>query len=159
MNVKEKGITMKKSLLALAAVGLLFSVGGAYGAAGDREDFDDNVKQINQMAEKPNVLRKALHHISVETGVPLEKVQQEHRRNPELGAAGLLIGNVLAAETSKEPDRFFRQNANGKKWTAIARENDVSLDKLNTRLENLEEALEPVLDEEDKKRRKRIRDR
>jgi hypothetical protein len=146
---------MKKPLLVLAALGLVFGVGGAFGAASDKEDFDQNVRHINKMTEKPSVLKQALHHISIETGVPLEKVQQEHRHNPEVGAAGLLIGNVLAAETSKEPDRFFRQNAAGKKWAAIAKENDVSLDKLNTRLENLEDALQPVLDEKDKKQRKK----
>jgi hypothetical protein len=155
MNVKEKGTTMKTPFLALAAIGLLLSVGGAYGATSDREDFEKNVRQINRMTEKPSVLKKALHHISVETGVPLEKVQQELRRNPDIGAAGLLIGNVLAAETSKEPDRFFKQNANGKQWTAIARENDVPLDKLNTRLENLEQALEPALDDDYRERPKR----
>jgi hypothetical protein len=148
---------MKKSFLALAAVGLLFS-SGAFAATGDRKDFDENVREVNDLTDKPSVLKQALHHISIETGVPLEKVQAEHRRHPEIGAAGLLIGNVMAAETSTQPDRFFRQRAGGKKWAAIAKENNISLDKLNLRLDNLEKALEPALDDITKKKRKRARD-
>jgi hypothetical protein len=38
-----------------------------------------------------------------------------------MGAAGLLVVNVMSAETRKEPDYFIKQRAGGKRWLALPR--------------------------------------
>lgn len=127
--------------------------------AEDRDEFERRARQINKSVDKPSEVKRAIHHISIQTGVSEERVQAQHRRNPDLGPAGLLIANVMSAETKKEPEQFIRQRMDGKGWKAIARQNDVSLEKLNTRLENLEKAVDDDAYEDREGRRERKRNR
>ena len=123
----------------LLALGLVFPA-----MAADKEDMDhleNRVKQINAAAAKPNMQDVAFQRISTETGVPVETVRKQHQRHPGIGAAGVMIANVLADETKKNPDPFLSQRDAGKKWVQIAKENNVSVDKLNERLDRLQKAL------------------
>lgn len=124
----------------------------------DRDEFDQRTRQINRDVDRPAEIKQAIHHISVETGVSEERVQAQHRRNPDLGPAGLLLANVMSAETKKEPEQFIRQRLDGKNWRTIARQNDVSLEKLNTRLDNLERAVNATDDDDDRRRPRKNRD-
>jgi hypothetical protein len=108
----------------------------------DRDEFERRARQINRTIDEPSEMKQAIHHISVETGVSRDRVQAQYRRNPDLGAAGLLVANVMSAETKKEPEQFIRQHLDGKSWKSIATQNDVPLDKLNVRLKNLEKAVD-----------------
>ena len=128
--------------LALAASAALFAASSLIAA--DKEDMDEYEKRLNRIntaAEKPGMMNVALQRIATETGVPLENVRAQHKRHPEVGPAGLLIANVLANETKKAPSEFLKERAEGKRWLAMARENKVSVDKLNDRLERFEKAL------------------
>jgi hypothetical protein len=106
-----------------------------------KDELERRARSINRAAEKEAVFKKALHHVSIETGVPESRVQEQHRRNPEMGLAGILMANVMAAETKKEPSEFIKQRKGGKGWSAIARANNVSIDKLTLRLDNLDKAI------------------
>jgi hypothetical protein len=123
----------------LMALGLMFPV-----IAADKEDLDHlekRVKQLNSLAAKPGREEVALKRISTETGVPEASVRRQHGRHPDIGLGGLMIANVLANETKKLPEVFLKQRAGGKKWLAIAKENKVSVDSLNERLDRLAKAV------------------
>jgi hypothetical protein len=130
-------------LFAIATTALVFAlITPAFAAdEADVEEFERRVGRINTMAEKPGMKDTALQRISTETGVPIENVRNQHKRHPETGITGLLIANVLANETKKAPAVFLKQHAGGKKWLTLARENNVTLDKLNDRLERFQKAV------------------
>jgi hypothetical protein len=137
---------MKKLLIAVITSSLMLGLGIPPSRAADKEDdqeahFKKRADQINAAAQKPGVMQVALKTISVETGVPLEKVRLHHQRHPDLGAAGLLLANVMAAETKKPPAEFLKDRQSGEGWLAIARENKVPVEKLNVRLNNLWKAI------------------
>jgi hypothetical protein len=130
---------------AFFAVTLLMALGLVFPSlAADKQEldhFENRVQQLNSLAEKPGKIDVALKGISNETGVPLEKVQNQNKRHPQMGIAGLMIANVLADDTKKAPEQFLSERESGKKWVTIARENKVSVDKLNERLDRLARVL------------------
>jgi hypothetical protein len=125
--------------MTILALGLMFPA-----LAADQEDLDhleNRVKQLNALGAKPAMQDVAFQRISTETGVPLETVRKQHGRHPKIGIAGLMMANVLANETKKNPDWFLTQKESGKKWLQLAKENNVSVDKLNERLDRLHKAI------------------
>jgi len=133
---------MKKLLLTLSTFAVAFGlIVPVFAADNDHDAYEKRVKQINALGNKPGMEKVALQRVSSETGVPIEKVQNQFKRHPEVGAAGLLLANVMADETKKAPESFLQQRDKGKKWLAIAKENNVSVDKLNERLDRFEKAL------------------
>jgi len=104
-------------------------------------EFDKRVNDVNAIASKPANMDMAFQRISTETGMPVDRLKQLHQKHPDIGLGGLFVANVLADETKKGPDTFLSQKASGRKWVNIAKENNVSVDKLNDRLERLEKAL------------------
>ncbi len=134
---------MRKSLTSLLAAALF--VGSSLSSAlaqdkASRERLDDRVHEVNRSA-KSQGMPLTLRRISTETGVPLERVESMHKRYSDTGPAGLMIACVLANDTKKEPEEFLKRRASGKSWTAIAKENNVSLEKLNARLDRLDNAI------------------
>jgi hypothetical protein len=127
------------------AVTLLMALGLVFPSlAADKQDldhFESRVQQLNSLAEKPGMMKVAIQTISNETGVPVEKVRNQHKRHSDMGIAGLMIANVLADDTKKAPEHFLSERESGKKWVTIARENKVSVDKLNERLDRFARAL------------------
>lgn len=123
----------------LLALGLVFPA-----MAADKQDLDhleNRVKQLNAVGAKADMKDIALQRISTETGVPVETVRKQNERHPGTGVAGLMIANVLANETKKKPETFLSQHEGGKKWLQIAKENKVTVDKLNERLDRLAKAI------------------
>jgi hypothetical protein len=127
-------------------MGAILALISNLGSAADdsaRDEYERRARAINRAAEKPAVFKQALHHVSIETGVPETTVETQHRRNPDIGLAGILLANVLAAETKKEPAEFIKQRKAGKSWVAMAKANNVPLNNLNLKLDNLERAIGP----------------
>ena len=125
--------------MTILALGLVFPA-----FAADKEDLDhleNRVKQLNALGAKPAMQDVAFQRISTETGVPLETVRKQHGRHPNIGVAGVMIANVLANETKKNPEWFLTQKVDGKKWLQLAKEHNVSVDKLNERLDRLHKAI------------------
>lgn len=122
----------------LWALGLCL-VGAADKKAGD--EFDKRVNEVNAVASQPANMNLVLQRISTETGVPVERLKQQHQKHPDVGLGGVFVANLMADETKKSPENFVAQKASGKKWVTIAKEHNVSLDKINDRLERLEKAI------------------
>jgi hypothetical protein len=130
-----------KSFIALfvLALGLAFPVLAADQEG--RDHLENRVKQLNSLAAKPGQLDLAIQRISTETGVPEASLRRQHGRHPDIGVGGLMIANVLANDTKKAPETFLKERAAGKKWLAIAKENKVSVETLNERLDRLARAI------------------
>lgn len=107
------------------------------------QQLENHARRVNKQADKPGMMQVALERISTETGVPLDRVQAMHKDHPDAGAAGVLMANVMAAETKKSPEDFLKKHLSGKSWAEIARDNNVPADKLDVRLNHLETALTP----------------
>ena len=134
---------MKKSIFSFMVATLVFSSGFGVALGQDkaaREQLETRTHEVNQTAKKQG-MDLSLQRISTETGVPLEQVQAMHKKHSDVGAGGLMIACVLANETKKAPEEFLKKNAGGKSWAALAKENNVSVNKLNERLSRLENAI------------------
>jgi hypothetical protein len=123
---------------------LLMALAGTTTSAADdsaRDELERRARVINRAAEKEAVFKQALHHVSIETGVPKETIEAQHRRYSDIGLAGILLANVMAAETKKDPTDFLKLRKDGKNWVQIARANRVPLENLNRKLDNLDRAI------------------
>jgi hypothetical protein len=65
-------------------------------------------------------------------------------QHPDAGAAGLMIACVIADNAKGSPEAYLGRHINGKGWAAIARDNNVPLEKINGRLDKLQHDLEGV---------------
>jgi hypothetical protein len=138
---------MKKIFSALTIGSLLFAVANTSPAQNKetkREEarsearFDARAHSLNTSVEKGGKLTDAYHAVAVETGVPEAKIEAMHKKHPKAGPAGILAACVLADETKKDPDRFLTRFSGGKDWTSIAADNNVPIEKLNVRLDRVE---------------------
>ena len=132
-----------RTLMLLAVTTLLALPVRVVSAADDasKDELERKAKVVNRAAEKESVFKQALHHVSIETGVPESTIEAQHRRSPDMGLAGIMMANVMAAETKKDSSEFIKQRKGGKGWSAIARANNVSVEKLTLRLDNLDKAI------------------
>jgi hypothetical protein len=86
-------------------------------------------------------MKEVIHDVSVETGVPQDQLQRMHDQHPDAGPAGLLIASVIADNAKGSPERYLSRHVNGTGWGAIARENNVPLEKIDNKLAKLEQDL------------------
>src|SRR5262249_16432432 len=107
----------------------------------ERAELDTRVQSVNSLAQRRGGTKDALHNISVETGVPIDRVQQMHDNHPNAGAGGIMVACVLADDTKAPANQFLSHHENGRSWASIARENNVPLDHINGKLDNLEREL------------------
>jgi hypothetical protein len=139
-----KALITNKALFSIAIAALVAAAGVGTSLAQDKDNRDElanKVEAVNNAAKKPGMMSVALQRISTQTGVPLEQVQALHKKHPDVRAGGLLVACVLAAETKKSADQFMNRR-DDKGWAAIARENNVSIDKLTLRLDNVARELQ-----------------
>jgi len=131
-------------MFSVLAAGLVLGLGTGIASAQDKatkSNFERKASKVNQDARKPGMMKVALHTISVETGVPQERIEAMHKDNPEAGPAGILIASVMADETKLPPERFLKSHLDGHDWDLIARKNNVPLEKVNERLDHLQRSL------------------
>jgi len=134
---------MKKwiTTIIVATVSLGFAATLTAHGQSARDELETRAQHVNSLADKHGGMREVIHSVSVETGVPQDQLQRMHDAHPDAGAAGLMIASVLADNTKKSPESFLSHHGNGRGWAAIARENNVPLDKINERLDKLERDL------------------
>ncbi|HET7626369.1 MAG TPA: hypothetical protein VFM25_14015 [Verrucomicrobiae bacterium] len=125
------------TILAIA-LGAAISVSAADNSAHDA--LENRINQINQDSKREGI-NVTLQRISTETGVSLDQVKSLHKNHSNVGPGGLMIACVLADETRKTPEQFLKNHTNGKNWGALARANNVSIDKLTQRLDRLDKAI------------------
>jgi len=129
-------------LIAVVSLGLSADVALAQTRrAAEKDELDSRAHSINQLADQHGGMKEAIHDVSVETGVPLDKVQKMHNQNPDAGAAGIMIACVIADNAKGNPEAYLNHHVNGKGWAAIARDANVPLEKINARLDKLEHDL------------------
>src|SRR4051812_9877401 len=154
--MKKGEIVMRKLIYTLlcGTVALGLTAGFVQGQERRAKDeLDDRAQTVNALADKRGGMREALHDVSIETGVPMEELQAMRDKHPDVGPAGILIASVLADNTKKPAEQFLSRHVNGKGWAAIARDNDVPLDKINERLSHLERELSPPTEPQRERRR------
>ncbi len=118
---------------------------GNQGQGATSQENTGTARQLNQTTRNnPQALNTALHQISTQTGVPLDQIQAQRQKYPQMGTSGLVFANVLAAETKKSPESFLQERQSGKAWQAIAQENNVPFDRLNTRLDRVWNSVAPT---------------
>jgi hypothetical protein len=104
-------------------------------------NIDQKVTALNQAVQSTGNMSAALNAISVETGVPQDQVQTLQKNHADAGAGGVLIASVLADETKQAPETFLQTHASGKSWDTIASDNKVSQDKIDLRLNHVQNAI------------------
>jgi hypothetical protein len=131
---------MKKLIMTVLMTSLVMTLGvTSYSAEkGSKERFEDRAHSLNDAVKKNHAETEALHGISVETGVPMEKLRAMHENNPLAGPAGLMIACTIADETKKDPTTYVHTFVSGKSWTSIAEDNHVPFAKIEARLARLE---------------------
>jgi hypothetical protein len=132
---------MYSLLVAAVSLGLTAEVAHAQSRAAQKDELDSRAQSVNALADKHGGMKDAMHDVSVETGVPLDQIQKMRDRHPDAGAAGIMIACTIADNAKGSPEAYLSRHVNGKGWAAIARENKVPLDKINTRLDKLEHDL------------------
>ena len=133
---------MKRVLTSILLAAVVLGTGSSLSAQNkkaDREALDDRIDQVNRAAKKEGK-DVAMQRISTETGVSMDQLQSMNKKF-DVGPAGLMVASVLANETKKGPEHFLRQHQEGKSWAALARDNKVPIDRLNSRLDRLENAI------------------
>jgi hypothetical protein len=137
-----KGEYMRKFLYVIAAV-VSLGITAVHAQPGQKAELDDRVRSLNSLADRRGDFRIALHNVSVETGVPMDQLQRMHDQHPDAGPGGIMVACVLADDTKKSPEHFLASHAQGgHSWASIARENNVPLDRLNGRLDRLQDSLQ-----------------
>ena len=134
--MKTFSSTLVVTSLAMTLAGTVF---GAESAS--RQSFENQIRSLNQASATNHAERTTLHGVSVETGVPEDKVLQMHKNNPKTGPAGIFVACVIADHTKKDPETYVKQAAAGKAWAAIAQENNVPLDQIQERLARIEKSV------------------
>jgi hypothetical protein len=136
---------MKKLMyiLMVATVSLGLTAGFARGQdrGSQRDELESRAHTVNALADKRGGMKEAMHDVSVETGVPAEQIEKMRDKHPDAGAAGIMIACVIADNAKGSPEGYLSRHVNGKGWGAIARDNNVPLEKINTRLDKLERDL------------------
>jgi len=128
-------------LVAAVSLGLNAGIARGQGRAAEKDELESRAHTVNALADQRGGMKEAIHDVSVETGVPLEKLQKMREQHPDAGAAGLMIACVIADNAKGAPESYLSRHINGKGWGAIARDNNVPLEKINDRLALLERDL------------------
>ncbi|HWD90992.1 MAG TPA: hypothetical protein VG938_01455 [Verrucomicrobiae bacterium] len=126
--------------LFVATVSLGLTAGLARGQTA-KDALETRAHNVNSLADKGGGMKEAMHDVSVETGVPQDQLERMRSQHPDAGPAGILIASVIADNAKGSPEKYLSRHVNGKGWAAIARENNVPLDKIDTKLANVEREL------------------
>ena len=111
-------------------------------AASDSENqLHQLQKQINDGTQTTPQWETAMHTISVQTGVPRDQLRSLRQKYPTVEPSAVLIACVLADHTKKAPEEFLKQHIAGQTWVQIAGNNKVPLDKIDERLQRVQQAL------------------
>ena len=99
------------------------------------------VQQLNNMDDKPVVMRTGLAAVSKETATPLPQIEELQKQQTSAGVGDLFIAQELATKTQKSADEFLKQHTNGKSWTEIINDNNVDRSAIDQKLSRIEQAM------------------
>jgi hypothetical protein len=98
-------------------------------------------KQVNETTQTTQQWEVAMHTISVQTGVSRKQLRAMRQKHPTVEPSAVLISCVLADETKKAPEQFLERAIATQDWIPIARNHKVPLEKINERLERIQQAI------------------
>jgi hypothetical protein len=124
-----------------------------------RAEFEDRIHTLNQTTIRNHAEEDAMHGVSVETGVPMEKLRRIHDHYPKVSAAGIFVACIIADNTKEDPEYIVKRGAGGQSWTSLAQDYGVPLDKIERRLIKLENYIRAGSDQRPIEKRERERDR
>jgi len=104
-------------------------------------DIDKRARAINTLDNRVVTRRAGMDAIAKETGVSVPTLQAQHRQHQDIGTAGLLMANAIAAQTKRPAGTYLRQAAEGKPWERIAADSGVDINELDAKLARVEEAM------------------
>jgi hypothetical protein len=134
---EERDWVMKKIAISILAAGVVLSWGtGAWAA--ESKNFEQKADELNATAKSGEKFNAAIHAISVETGVPEDRLMEMHRQHPQAGPAAILNASILADETRQPPEKFLKNHQEGIRWEDIAHKNKVPIEKLDSRLNRVQ---------------------
>ena len=107
----------------------------------DTTGLNRRVRQVNNMDDKPLVMRTGLAAVSKETATPLPKIEELQKQQTSAGVGDLFIAQELATKTQKSADEFLKQHTNGKSWTEIINENNADRSAIDQKLSRIEQAM------------------
>ncbi len=142
-------------MLATVSLGLNAGVARAQQRTAEKDELESRAHTVNALADKHGGMKEAIHDVSVETGVPMDQLEKMRSQHPDAGAAGIMIACTIADNAKGRPEAYLNRHVNGKGWAAIARDNNVPLDKINGRLDKLEHDLNGQLPATGRERGKR----
>jgi hypothetical protein len=122
-----------------------------------RAEFEERIRTLNQTTIKNHAQDEALHGVSVETGVPMEKLRRIHEDHPKVSPAGIFVACIIADNTKQDPAYIVKQGAGGQSWTSLAQDYGVPLDKIEIRLVRLENYIRAGADQRPVERREHER--
>ena len=133
----------KQIFTGLTTIGLAVALNSvpALAASAPETQLHQLQQQINDGTKTTQQWETAMHTISVQTGVPRDQLRTLRQNYPTVEPSAVLISSVLADETKKAPEEFLKQHIAGQTWVQIARNNKVPLEKIDTRLERIQQAL------------------
>ena len=132
---------MIKTMFSVLTAGLVLGLGTGAARAQDKatkDNFERKAHAVNAAAKQTDSANSALRAISVETGVPLEKVQGMYKDHPKAGPAGILVACVLADETKLAPEKFLEGESDVKSWETLISHHNVPLQKVSDRFDHVQ---------------------
>ncbi len=126
---------------------------------GPPSEIEKSVEAINALDHNPAAMRAGLSAISKETAVPLPTLEEQQRRNPNVGLGDLFFAQDLAVQTQKSVDEMLKLHSSGRTWNEIALMNNKDLANVQAKLDRIEDAMQPGAAVPAPDDRTRVRDR
>lgn len=101
--------------------------------------LDQRADEFDRWQDRADSSYAPVTIISRETNVPLQVIEEQRTRT-HLGYGGLLIGNAIAVESGRSFDEIAALRASGRGWGDIAREYNVNVGPVVSRLQRADTA-------------------
>jgi hypothetical protein len=98
--------------------------------AEQKAKLGDYTHAINEATQRPTLKHIAFAQISKETGVTLDRLEQQDKNHPEIGTCALLYGNLIAKQSGAKFSDLVAHRLKGKDWAEIAKNHNVNVGTL-----------------------------
>lgn len=89
--------------------------------------LDNYTHAINDATKRPHLKNIALAQIAKETGLSVDRLEQQDKNHPEIGTSGLLYGNLIAKRSGAKFGDLVEARLKGKHWADIAKAHNVDV--------------------------------
>lgn len=103
--------------------------------------LENRIATLNQLDDKPLVMRTGLQALSKETATPLPQLEELQKQQTTAGIGDLFIAQELALRTHKSADELLKAHTGGKTWEQIIAENNQDRGVIEQKLSRIEQAM------------------